>query len=66
MKRVKPVVGHLVAYPEIVEAGKSPVRGRRAAGVGVVIDTPGIWLEVLGPDGHVYRNIRRDSVEVIQ
>jgi len=70
MKRIKPVTGHLVTYP-----ASSPQKAAAwpnhttitgyEAGVGLVVDTPGIWLVVLGPGGDVYSGIRRDSVEVI-
>jgi hypothetical protein len=64
-KRTKPDVGHLVAYPEVsLRSITPPLRGYEA-GVGLVVDAPGIWLVILGPDGDVYSGIRRDSVEVI-
>ena len=59
--RICPKVGHLVEFPS--DAGRYPYH--QAGGVGLVVETVGISLDILCNDGNIIKAIRRDSVEVL-
>jgi len=60
-KRICPKVGHLVEFPD--DAGRYPYH--QAGGVGLVVATVGISLDILCNDGKIIKMVRRDSVEVL-